>query len=195
MKKHPSSAVLKDLNTQARFTFLVFSSKKTIASLGLVILFATLLHGQVDHIQLDRIASHILTVNNINLRGDIIVDARGARGMAATTGNWDYSVIYVDPYQMRRLPLHVWAYILGHELANQYMGHSPNVPDWKKRQQEFEADRIGALWAYRAGYNVNTYLRYMASQPNVCTSTHGCWEDRIQNIMNMFGLPYYSNCR
>lgn len=149
------------------------------------------LSAQVTVQQLDQMASYILSVNGLDLYGEIRVDQYAAQGFAATTGNNRYSVIYVDPYKLRSLSVNTWAFIVSHELAHQYLGHNAMNAS---AQNEFEADRHGAYWAWQAGYDVNAYLQYMASEPNLCTISHGCWHDRIRNIMEMFGMSYYSYC-
>lgn len=186
---HPS------LRRQAPLSLPGFTAYTPYNHLCLFLLFAIYslsLTAQVTANQVDQIASHILTVNRINLRGEIRADAYRASGFAATFGNANYSIIYVDPYKLRTLSPNTWAFIVSHELAHQYLRHSPLS---QSIANELEADRVGAYWAWQAGYNVNAYLDYMATEPDICTPTHGCWHDRIRNIMAMFGLAYSGQCR
>jgi hypothetical protein len=162
---------------------------KIILIAFLIIKNLTLTFSQVNAYQLDQIASHLLTVNGIQLQGSIIVNAYQASGFAATVGNRYNSVIYVDPNRMRTISANNWAFIIGHELAHLYLGHT-----WQSPQNELDADRYGAYWAYKAGYDVNTYLRFMATEPDICTPSHGCWQNRIRNILNMFGQYYNAYC-
>lgn len=163
---------------------------------GLLILVAILIcsktYSQVTSYQLDQMASNILTVNRLQIRGEIIVDPYRASGYAATTGGPWNSIIYVDPQKMNTLSPNTWAFIIGHELAHIFLGHTTGIN--RGVQNEFDADRWGAMWAYRAGYNVDSFLQYMATEPDICTPSHGCWHDRIRNIKNMFGQPYYQYC-
>jgi hypothetical protein len=163
--------------------------KKAFLSAFIILTNLAIAISQVNAYQLDQIASHLLTVNGIQLQGSIIVNSYQARGFAATTSNGNYSVIYVDPNRMRTISANDWAFIIGHELAHLYLGHT-----WQSPQNELDADRYGAYWAYKAGYNVNAYLSFMATEPDVCTASHGCWQNRIRNIMNMFGQSYNGYC-
>jgi Zn-dependent protease with chaperone function len=166
---------------------------KSIALTIWALTFAQILTSQVSALQLDQMASYILMRNGLQIQGQIVVDPYRASGVAATIGGSWNSIIYVDPNKLNTLSPNTWAFIIGHELAHIHLGHTMGMN--QSVQNEFDADRWGAMWAYRAGYNVESFLQYMATEPDICTPSHGCWHDRIRNIKNMFGVPYFQYCR
>lgn len=141
--------------------------------------------------QLDQLTSELLTDNSINIIGTLLVDAYRAGGVAASAGRPCNSYIFTDPNAMCSETWNTWAFILGHELSHIYLGHTT----WGSCGPacEFEADRIGAQMAINAGYDIYAYLWQMEAQPNYCTESHGCWEDRVANLKNSFGIPHYSH--
>jgi hypothetical protein len=158
-----------------------------------ILLFSTIVSARVTVFQLDQMASHILRMNGIPMQGRIFVDATRASGYAATTGNPINGIIYVDPFKMQTLSANTWAFIIAHELAHIHLGHTGLFPSV---QNEFTADSWGATWAVRAGYNADEFLAFMATEPNICTPSHGCWHDRIRNIMWTLHRKwnYYQQC-
>jgi len=134
--------------------------------------------------QLDQVATELLQASRVpNLSGQIVADAVKSSGFAAIVWQGAYATIYVHPDATWRETLNTWAFVIGHELAHQILGHRGSG----RAQQEFDADVLGAEMAIKAGYNVKDYIREMYNDANSCSVSHGCWHDRARNLEQKFG--------
>jgi len=153
----------------------------------LVVLLTMAIHSfaQVNTQILDNMASELVTVNEVNVAGEIHSSYRNSGGVAAISCRGNYCDIFAHPNAMNTKSRNTWAFIIGHEIGHYMLGHTGCGTGGK--QKEFDADVVGARLAKNAGYNLSSYINDLERQPNTCSRSHGCWSERINNLRSSFG--------
>ncbi len=134
--------------------------------------------------QLDQIAQKIVMSNNLPYGGQVVVDPMGSGGVAAIRYQGRMAQISAHPQMMQRKSVNTWAFIIGHELSHQVLGHTGQ----NGAQHERDADEKGAKLALKAGYNLKSYIRDMYNEPNSCSRSHGCYHARAKNLESEFNI-------
>jgi len=122
-----------------------------------LILFCSSANAYVSFSELDEIYLDIVNKNGYIFYPELILNTNGVMNAA---GVGPYIIIFsgVIPFLRNKDEA---AVLLGHELAHSKLGHLASTP-----HNEYEADRYGAAYAKKAGYNpcegVKMFLRFGA---------------------------------